>query len=120
MFDADQFFIQALSWKRKSRGIKPNEVKKGGVEVAKVDLLAGKGAVAHFIGFAVSDTWPDPGAGHPKSKGVGIVISAGEGHFRTVSILLHRGSAEFSAPDDEGVVKHSPLFEVGEQSGDRH
>lgn len=68
----------------------------------------------------MSDTWPDPGAGHPKSKGVGIVISAGEGHFRTVSILPHRGSAEFSAPDDEGVVKHSPLFEVGEQSGDRH
>lgn len=93
-------------------------MEKGRVEVAKVDLLARKGAIAHLIGFAVSDPRFDSSSGHPKGKGVGVVIAAEEGHFSSVPVFLHRSSAEFTAPDDEGVIQHSPLFEVGEECGD--
>jgi len=40
------------------------------------------------------------------------VISA-DGH----AISSYRGASEFSAPDDEGVVEHSALFEIKNESG---
>lgn len=115
MLYPSQFFIEALSRKREALGIEANEVKKGGVKVAEMNFLAGECAVAHLIGFAVSDAWFDARAGHPKGEGVWVVVTAEEGHFSSIAVLLHWGAAELSAPDNESVIQHAALFQIGQE-----
>jgi len=35
-----------------------------------------------------------------------------------IALAIVRGTAEFAAPDDEGVIEHAALFEVLEEGGD--
>lgn len=37
----------------------------------------------------------------------------------SLAALAHRGAAEFSAPDHEGVFSHPALFEIEDESGAR-
>ena len=69
-----------------------------------------RGGKAEGIGLAEGHSSLDTASGHEHGAGLGVVISAGS--------LGHRGAAEFSAPDDEGVIEEATLFEVlNESSG---
>ena len=66
-------------------------------------------------GYTLPDTKVSfQGLGHPPREGFNGVISA-DG----LAIFTHRGAAEFSAPDDEGVTEHSALFEIEDEGGAR-
>ena len=85
------------------------EVEGGGVEVVDMEGIF-RGGKAEGIGLAEGHSSLDTASGHEHGAGLGVVISAGS--------LGHRGAAEFSAPDDEGVIEEATLFEVlNESSG---
>ena len=64
--------------------------------------------VAEIVGLAVAKARFDPSPGHPHGEAPGMVIPAvaGGGKFA----LGIDGTAEFTAPDHQGIVQHSPLF----------
>lgn len=117
-FDAGEFLVETLKGNREAVVIEADELEKGGVEVAEVDGISGC-EVAHVIGLAVGGAGFDPCASHPDGEGVRVVVASEEGHFCAVAVLLHGSAAEFAAPDDEGVIHHASLFEIGEKGGDR-
>ena len=90
--------------------IEAEEVEDGGVEVVDGGDIDG-GAAAEFVGLAIADAAFDTGAHHPGGEGVGVVI-ASAGAF-----LMGGHAAEFGAPDDEDIVQHAALFEIGEEGG---
>ena len=111
---ADELLVEALEGEGEFLGVEAEEIEHGGVEVADVDGLVDD-LVAHFVGLAVGDAGLHAGTSHPDGEGVGVVIAADESVAASASaVFLHRGAAEFAAPDDEGVVEHAALFEVGE------
>jgi hypothetical protein len=59
----------------------------------------------------------DAAAGQPYGKAVRVVVAAELG-FAGVAELDRGGAAESSAPDNEHILEHSALFEMGEESGD--
>ncbi len=94
--------------------VESKKVEDGSLKVADVDWILNWG-VAEFVSFAIGSGFGSS-SGHPHGEAVGVVISAVE--FRAVSGFVHGGASEFSAPDDEGVIEKSALFEVLEEGGD--
>ena len=81
-----------------------------GVQVVHgADVL--DGGVAEFVGRAVDDAALDAGAGEPHGHGLVVMIAA-DG---TLVALRHRRAAELAGPDDQRVVEHAALLEVGDQ-----
>ena len=68
------------------------------------------GVETQFIGRAVGDAAFDAAAGEESGEALGVVVAAGA--------FCARGSAEFGAPDDDGVVEEAALLEIFDQSGD--
>ena len=95
--------------------IEAEEGHDGGVEVMDMDFIFG-GAGTELVGGTVGGAAFDASARHPSDHGAAIVIAAGE--FVAVAIADHRAT-EFAAPDDEGGVEHSALFEIAEEGGGR-
>ena len=52
---------------------------------------------------------------HPDRVGLAVVVASV--FFAIGTALGVRGPAEFTAPDDEGVIKHATLFEVLDERG---
>src|SRR5690348_8933262 len=73
--------------------------------------LAIDGGTGDWVGGAVAVSAFDAAAGHPHGEAAGVVIAA-------VVALAVGGAAELAAPDDQGVLEHVALLEVGEESGD--
>ena len=99
-------------------------VKEGGMEVVDVDrflvVLGGVGfdggsvlvdeVVAEVIGLAEGGSWPDASSGSPEGEASWVVVTTVV--FAGELALAVRGSSEFSAPDDEGVIEKASHFEV--------
>ena len=75
----------------------------GGLEVVDVDGVLGD-VEAEVVGLAEGDSGFHAAAGQPVGEAIGVVIAT------IASALDHGGAAEFTAPDDEGVVEHAALF----------
>ena len=69
-------------------------------------------AIAELIRGAEGHAAPDTTTRHPDGIAMGVVIA-------TVGSLGERRAAEFTGPDDQGLVEHSPHAEILEQRGDR-
>ena len=66
-------------------------------------------AIAMLVGGAVAIAPFDAAAGHPHGEPVVVVVAA-------VVALRGRRAAEFAAPDDQRVLEHAALLQVGEQA----
>ena len=85
------------------------EVKDGGVEVADVEGVFDN-VVGEVVGFAVDGSTFGTASGHPHGEAAGVVVAAVIGLGEAA--LGVDGSAEFAAPNDEGVFEHAALLEV--------
>ena len=73
----------------------------------------GQGLIAAAIsdvGLAMDVPLLQSGSGHPHREGINMVITASG-----FTVFPHRGTAEFTAPDDEGVIEHASLLEVQDE-----
>ena len=44
------------------------------------------------------------------------MVASDKSHFRAATVFTHWRPAELSTPDNQCVLQHSPLFQIGEQS----
>ena len=79
-----------------------------GVHVVHRDAML-DGVVAEFVGCSEAEAGFDATAGEPHREGGPMMVAA-------VS-LGHRRASEFRAEDDERVVQHAALFQVGHEGG---
>ncbi len=75
--------------------------------------------VTHLVGLAMGDSGLDSATGHPDGERAGVVVSAHIFHLLAIPVFPHRRPAELSAPDDEGVLEHATLFQIGKQRRSR-
>ena len=68
--------------------------------------------ITHFVGGSVDHATLDSASGHPGGVAFGVMIASG-------GVLRPGRASEFTGPDDQCVVQHSPLFEIFDQSCDR-
>ena len=68
---------------------------------------------AEFVGFADAKAAFDAAAGHPHGESVGIMIAPG-----AFGVFGSGLASEFAAPDDEGFVKETSVFEVLKETCD--
>src|SRR5262249_926356 len=88
------------------------QVKKGGVEVVDVDDVL-NGVVAEFVRRAVGEAAFEAAAAEEHGKAFHVMVTTGA----ALVFLGHGGAAEFTAPDDDGVVEQAALFEVLDERG---
>ena len=74
---------------------------------------AGFAVVAHGVGAAVGESAFHAAAGHPLGVAAAIVSAAVVGF-----VVVARSAAEFAAPEDEGVLEHVALFQLGDEACD--
>ncbi len=96
--------------------IEAEEMEEGGVEVMDADA-AFDGTEPEFVGGTVSHAAADTGAGQPDAEAVVIVIATELG-FAAIAQFDGWGSTELTAPEDEGVLEETALFEIGHEGGD--
>lgn len=85
-------------------------VENGGMKIMNVSAIF-NGTKAQFIGGPYGLPTFGSAAGHPHGKSVGIVVAS-------VSFFTHGCSAKFAAPNNECVLKHAALLQIGEESRD--
>ena len=90
--------------------VHPEQVQDGGVEVMDVNFVFGDGR-PDIIGHAVSQAAFDPRARQPGGVASAVMAAA----FGAVDA---GGSAKLGRPDDERVIEHAALLQVGQQAGD--
>jgi len=96
--------------------IETQTVQHGGVQVMHADGILG-GSEAQFVGGSVCLATANPASCQPDRKAPVIVVSTGL-WFSVGGKFDGRGAAEFAAPEDEGVVEHAALLEIGNECGD--
>ena len=90
----------------------------GGVKVMHVHRIF-HDTETEFIRGSIGDAFLQSSAGHPDGEAFLVVVpsrsslGAGPG----VVFLNHGGASEFSAPNDQGVLEESALFQVGDKAG---
>ena len=111
--DVGEAVASTLVFEGKFFMIESHEVEDGGVEIVDVDGVPDD-VVAEVVGLAIYAGFY-AAAGHPDGKAAGVVVAAivlfGEG---TLAIVC---AAEFAAPDDEGLVEQTALFEIEYERG---
>ena len=88
----------------------------GGVEVMDVDGVFDD-VVRELVGFAPDGTAFGAAAGHPHAEAARVVVAAVI--IAAQAALAVDGSSKFTAPDDEGILEHAAVFEVGDEAMDR-
>ena len=100
--------------RRKAKGafgvVDAKEVKHGGVEVVDLHFVF-DGFVSPFVGRTVGHPGFYAAAGEPSGEAEGVVVAA-------IPSLSEGCSAEFTGPDDEGLLENAQFFQVGDESGD--
>lgn len=92
--------------------VNPQQMQEGGVDVVDLrGVFTIQGFVSPQIAFPVGDAAFDPAATEPVGENVGVVVAALE------SVLRRGHASKFGCPEDEGVLEHSPLFEVLNEGG---
>lgn len=84
----------------------------GGVEVADMKRVFDD-VVREVVGFSVDGAAFGAAAGHPHGEATRVVVATVV--FPGETALGVDGAAKFTAPDDESVFEHAPLFEVFDQ-----
>src|SRR6266404_3437562 len=83
----------------------------GGLKIADVVSIL-NGVITGIIGRAVDDSRLNSASRKPRSESSRVVVPA-------LGVLRPWASSEFASPNYESAIKHSSLFEVGDQAGDR-
>lgn len=92
-----------------------HEVKDGRLKILGGNWI-GNRFVANRVGFAVGVAAFDARASHPDSVAAGVVVAAAcLDVVVAATVFLHRRSAKFRAPDEQGVFEQASLFEVGDE-----
>jgi len=95
--------------------IDAQQVQDGGLKVMNVDFVV-HGVEADIVGGSMGDARLDSASSHPGSKGVGVMVTAPA--FAVLHVTLKEGgAAEFTAPDDKGLIEHAALFEITDETG---
>ena len=106
-FDTGQAHIKPLERDAEALVIDPLQIEHCGVKVADVDHVVDR-MVTQLIGGTVGDATGNAAPSHPHREALDVVIPS-----RATFALEHRRAAELAAPDDESVVKHAALFQIG-------
>ena len=94
------------------------QMQAGGVKVMHVHRIF-HDTETKFIRGSIRDAFLQSPTGHPDGEAFPVVVpswsslGAGSG----VVFLNHGGASEFSAPNDQGVLEESALFQVGDKAG---
>src|SRR5450432_2336094 len=73
--------------------------------------------IAKLIGGAITDAGLYTGSSHPHGEATGMMISAIVGGSELALAVV--GAAKLSTPDDESVIEHALLFQIGQQAESR-
>ena len=114
--DIGEAEIPALIGVDQSFMVDAEEVENGRIEVVHVDRITGD-VVGEVVGFAVDVALFDTTAGEPHAEAAGVVIAAVV--FHRQGPLAVDGATELAAPDDEGVIEETPLFQITDQGRTR-
>src|SRR5262245_27765479 len=77
------------------------------MQIMDIDWII-NGGIPELIGRPENDTGLDAAAAEPDAEAGIVMITA-------IAALTHRRAAKFSGPNDERILKHIPLFEIGDQ-----
>ena len=91
--------------------IETKEAQNRRVQVMDIDAVRGHLAT-DFVGFTVVHAALDAAASHPATESLGVVVTTG---VRVHATRGRRGTAKFSAPDDEGLIEQATLLEVSDE-----
>ena len=90
--------------------IEAHEMENRGVEIVDVDGIL-HDVDSQFVGHPVGHSAFDAPARHPDGEPVGVMIAS---HVVLVDGQLNGGSpAHFASPDDQGVLQHVALLQIG-------
>ena len=114
VFHAGQALIEPLEFLRKPAVVDPHALEDGGIDGVEVDWVFDD-VVGEVVGGTVHDASFDAAAGHPHAEVARVVIaSVGFAGQRALGV---DGAAEFTAPDDEGVLEQAAAFEIDDEGG---
>src|SRR5680860_1543024 len=71
--------------------------------------------ITEIIGLAMYVSRLDACTGHPHRKGLGVMVATIV-RFGQLPLGVN-GTAEFTAPDDQGILEHAALFQIFDQGG---
>ncbi len=115
--DVGEAVVAALEAVGELLVVEAEEVEDGGLEVVDVDGVLGR-TESEFVAFAVHLAALHATAGQEHRIAVGEVVAA-EDLATGGAALAEGGTAEFAAPDHEGVLEESTLPEVADEGGHR-
>lgn len=90
------------------------EMKDRCVKVVNVDGVF-KDVVAIVVGFSDGDSFFDSCSSHPHAEALGMMITSVI--FASQFSLTVGGSPKLTTPDEESILQHATLFEIGKESG---
>src|SRR5262249_11160797 len=97
--------------------VETHQMQDGGMQIAQVTPV-NNGFGTEFVRFTIAHPGFDPAAGQPVGESFRIMI-APAGFPAGIERFADRLASEFAAPDDEGFLEQSSLFEVAEKRRDR-
>ena len=112
--DTGELLVEAEEGESEAVVVDAQLMKNSGVEVADGDFVFDD-VVGVFVRLAVGDAAFDAATGHPGGEAAGVVIASVLVALKFA--LAVGGAAEFAGEDDEGVIEHAALFEIGEEAG---
>ena len=91
--------------------VETQEVQQGRVKIMRMDFVFDR-LIAEFVRQAVAKTALDAATRAPRGKPKVIVIAP-------VVLVVDGRTPEFSGPDDQGFIKQTALFQIGDQARNR-
>ena len=85
-------------------------IQDGGVQIANMNRILDD-IISEIVGLAIHRSSFYSSSGHPFRETLGMVVSSIIG-FRERALAID-SATEFPSPDNESVVKHTPLFQIG-------
>ena len=109
-FDAGKGKVEALVLEVELFVVDAETIQDCSIEIANMNGVLSY-IVTEIVGFAVDRTAFDAGAGHPHRVAARVMVTSVVGFGERA--LAIDGAAELPSPNDEGVVEHTSLFEIG-------
>ena len=92
--------------------VEAQQVKHGRMQVTDLDCIL-HDLVSHLVCLAVGYSGLNAAPSHPNCERTRVVVSAYILHLLTISVFTHGRPAEFASPDDECILEHASLFQIG-------
>ncbi len=108
--DVGEAEVAALGTEGELLVVESEQMQEGGLQIVDMDFVVGDGE-AEFVRFTVSGSGADPGAGHENGKAVGVMV-ASEDLACGGPAFAERSAAEFTTPNNQGVVQESAAAQV--------